>query len=1075
MKIKTRDFSKNSEIKICIFGSGPIVIGQACEFDYSGTQACKALMERGYEVILINSNPATIMTDTEIATRVYIEPLTVGFVEKVLQKEKPNYVIPTLGGQTALNLALELHDKGVFEKLGIELKGAHVESIRKAEDREEFRGLLKSIGAKFPESELVKSFKEGMKVAQSFEFPLILRPNYTLGGSGGGVVHSIEEFQTKLANALRESPTSEVLIEKSLLGWKEYELEVMRDKDGVFVVICSIENIDPCGVHTGDSIAIAPQQTLSDKEYQEMRTEGKKIIDAVGVETGGANIQFAVHPVTRERQVIEMNPRVSRSSALASKATGFPIAKIAALLAMGYTLEELQNDITQTTPSCYEPALDYMVTKIPRFDFNKFEGAVDELSTQMKSVGEVMGIGRTFIESLMKSILSIEKDKELLYQVNFSEEKLTYPNSQRVFYIFQAFREGKSLRQVWDWTHIDPWFLEAIEDYVKMESILKLNKKSLTETLLREAKRKGFPDEHIALLTDQKVSDVRKMRWKKEILPSYYSVDTCAGEFESHTPYYYSTYWGERSLSSKIDSKKSVLIFGSGPNRIGQGIEFDYGCVRAIKRFKKLGYKTLMINSNPETVSTDYDTSDELYFEPLTEEHVLEVLKYTNPWGFCSQFGGQTSLELARGAVREGFQMLGSSLKVIDFCEDRLQFSKLCLKAGFKVPKADVATNLKEAQKIAQQIGYPLMCRPSYVLGGRRMEMILNEEELSIYFNKYENFISKSTPCLMDQFLENYLELDIDMVRGKNGSVVIAGILEHIEATGVHSGDSMGVVPPQRLKKEMYQKVEDCVTLLSNKLGVVGLLNLQLAVKDDEIFILEANPRSSRSVPFLAKATCIPIVDYAVDALEGKDVSFKGSWRDTQKVCVKGVVFPFKKFNDVDSILGPEMKSIGEVMGRGKNYSESMFKALVSCSLTFPLKGEVFISLKEKDKEQLLDEFKTLVQMGYTLSATRGTSRFLKSKGIECLEVKKVHEGRPHCVDRIRSGKVVLVFNTTAGRRSIQASFGIRRSCVDHGIPCITENQAIRSFLLALKQRQQGGFEVSYLNPVKKGLEGKRS
>ena len=773
-----------------------------------------------------------------------------------------------------------------------------------------------------------------------------------------------------------------------------------------------------------------------------------------------------MHPVTRERRVIEMNPRVSRSSALASKATGFPIAKIAALLAMGETLEEIKNDITKSTPSCYEPALDYIVTKIPRFDFNKFEGARDELSTQMKSVGEVMGIGRTFLESLLKSILSIEKDKKLLFHVRFSEEKLSYPNSQRIFYIFQAFREGKSIQQVFDWTQIDPWFLEAIYRYVQMEEVLKTNKNSLSKDLLRKAKRTGLPDEHIAFLTHQKTSDICQLRWKHEILPAYSCVDTCAGEFESQTPYFYSTYWGER-LPYQKDDRKSVLIFGAGPNRIGQGIEFDYGCVRAMKRLKKLGYKTLMVNSNPETVSTDYDTSDELYFEPLYEEYALEVLKYTNPWGFCAQFGGQTSLELARPAVEQGFQLLGSSLKVIDRCENRLQFSKLCLKAGFKVPLADEVTNSKEALQLAKKIGYPLMCRPSYVLGGRRMEVIENEEELSHYFNKYSDFISSSSPCLMDQFLENHLEVDVDLVRG-NKQTVIAGILEHIEATGIHSGDSMGVVPPQRLKKEMNQKIEQCALLLAQKLEIKGLLNLQLAIKDDEIFILEANPRSSRSVPFLAKATCVPIVDFAIDALLNKDLHPVSDWKEMNRVCVKGVVFPFKKFDDVDSILGPEMKSIGEVMGRGNDYSEAMFKALISCSLTFPSKGEVFISLKEKDKSSLLvGEIKTLVDMGYSLSATKGTAQFLKSKGIDCLKVKKVHEGRPHCVDRIRSGKIVLVFNTTSGHRSIQESFGIRRSCVDHGIPCITEKQAICSFLMALKQGQQEGFEVLYLDKSK--------
>ena len=782
----------NSNTKVLIFGSGPIVIGQACEFDYSGTQACKALMAKGYEVVLVNSNPATIMTDIEIASKVYIEPLSAEFVEKICAVEKPQFAIPTLGGQTALNLALELESKGVFKKYNIQLLGASAETIRRAENREEFREILKNIGAKYPESWLVRSFKEGLERVQNIEFPLILRPNYTLGGSGGGVVHSLEEFEKRLTIALRESPTSEVLIEKSLLGWKEFELEVMRDKKGTFVVVCSIENVDPCGVHTGDSIAVAPQQTLSDREYQEMRSEAKKIISAIGVETGGANIQFAVHPVTRERLVIEMNPRVSRSSALASKATGFPIAKIAALLAMGYTLEDIPNDITGTTPSCYEPALDYIVTKCPRFDFNKYEGAQDSLTTQMKSVGEVMGIGRTFIESFIKSVFSIEKDQNLIYQVDFSEQYLSYPNSKRIFHIFQAFREGWSVQKVHHLTQIDPWFLEAIFCFIEMEKTLSFDRLSI-------AKQAAFPDAWIAHVLDCSEQEVRKKRWKKNILPAFYAVDTCAGEFRSSTPYYYSTYLGKREERHKTHDK-TVALFGSGPNRIGQGIEFDYSCVRAVKKFKKCGYHTVMINSNPETVSTDYDTADELYFEPLTEEYVLEVLKYVQPQFFCSQFGGQTALELARPALSEGFKIIGSSMKTIDLAEDRIQFARLCKKAGFQVPKSGGAGSLKEALKIVKRVGYPLVCRPSYVLGGRRMEIIHTEAELKSYFERYQYFISPSQLCLIDQFLEGFLEVDVDMVRGKDWNV-IGGILEHIEAAGVHSGDSMGVLPSQKIKR----------------------------------------------------------------------------------------------------------------------------------------------------------------------------------------------------------------------------------------------------------------------------------
>ena len=1045
----------NSKEKVLIFGSGPIVIGQACEFDYSGTQACKALMAKGYEVVLVNSNPATIMTDVEIASKVYVEPLDAEFVEKICAIEKPQFAIPTLGGQTALNLALELESKGIFKKYNIQLLGASAETIRKAENREEFREILKSIGARYPESWLVHSYKEGLERVQDVEFPLILRPNYTLGGSGGGVVHSLEEFEKRLTIALRESPTSEVLIEKSLLGWKEFELEVMRDKKGTFVVVCSIENVDPCGVHTGDSVAVAPQQTLSDREYQEMRSEAKKIISAIGVETGGANIQFAVHPVTRERLVIEMNPRVSRSSALASKATGFPIAKIAALLAMGYTLDEIPNDITGTTPSCYEPALDYIVTKCPRFDFNKYEGSKDSLTTQMKSVGEVMGIGRTFIESFIKSVHSIEKDRDLIYHVDFSEKHLSYPNSKRIFHIFQAFREGWNVQQVHGLTQIDPWFLEAIFSFIEMEKILNFDN-------LLKAKQAGFPDAWIAHVLGCSEQEVRKKRWKKNILPAFYSVDTCAGEFRSSTPYYYSTYLGQRQERPAVHDK-TVAIFGSGPNRIGQGIEFDYSCVRAVKKFKKCGYRTIMINSNPETVSTDYDTANELYFEPLMEEHVLEVLKYVQPQFFCSQFGGQTALDLARPALSEGFKMIGSSMKSIDLAEDRLQFVRLCRNAGFQTPKSGGASSLKEALKIVEKVGYPLVCRPSYVLGGRRMEIIHTEEELKNYFERYQYFISQKNPCLIDQFLEGFLEVDVDMVRGKNWNIT-GGILEHIEAAGVHSGDSMGVLPPRRLKKKMYEEIEKCSYLVAEKLNVKGLLNLQIAVKNDEIFILEANPRSSRSVPFLSKATGIPIVDLAVEAMLDYDKPESADWASTKMISVKGVVFPFKKFDDVDSILGPEMKSIGEVMGRGVDYSEALLKALVSSQLTFPLKGEVFLSLREKDKPLLLEDIKALLRLGYTISATQGTADFLKSHGLSCLAVKKVHEGRPHCVDRIRSGKVAFVFNTTSGQRSIEASFGIRRSCVDCAVPCITEKDAVKSFLIVLKKMRKKSFQVSPLS-----------
>ena len=1047
--------------KVVILGSGPIVIGQACEFDYSGTQACKALMQKGFEVILVNSNPATIMTDPEQATRVYIEPLKVEFVEAILKKEKPCALIPTLGGQTALNLALDMDKKGILKKLDIEMLGARSEVIKRAENREEFKQLLERIGAGYPKSVLVKSFKQGLKVAEEMPFPLVLRPNYTLGGGGSGVANSLEEYEAKLITALKESPASEVLVEKSLLGWKEFELEVMRDSRGTFVVVCSVENIDPCGIHTGDSCSISPQQTLSDKEYQAMRDEAEKIISAVGVETGGANIQFAVHPETRERLVIEMNPRVSRSSALASKATGFPIAKIAALVAVGFTMDKIRNDITGTTPSCYEPALDYVVIKIPRFDFEKFEGSKDILNTQMKSVGEVMGIGRTFIEAFMKALVSLEKYYDLLQKMSFSEKYLSYPNSQRIYAVFQAFRQGYTVQEINELTQIDPWFLEHFRRFIQFEKKIKKaveTKGKIEPNMLFFAKRMGVPDFLLASYLEKKERDIRRLRWKHNIQPAFYQVDTCAGEFASQTPYYYSTYWGQRPGKKNKRSKELVVILGSGPNRIAQGIEFDYSCVRAVKQLKKMGYKTLMINSNPETVSTDYDTSDMLFFEPLTVEHTTEVLRFTQPLGFLAQLGGQTPIQLAPELVKEGFSLIGSSIRSIDLAEDRGRFSSLCTRLGFQAPVAGVAACFEDAQKVMKTIGFPLICRPSYVLGGRRMEIINDEQELKKYFHRHQPFISSANPCLMDQFLDSFLEVDVDLICGPDW-VVIGGIIEHIERTGVHSGDSMGVVPPQRLKPETCTKIEEFSALLAGHLKILGFLNLQLAIKEDDIYILEANPRSSRSVPFLSKATALPLVDLAVMAMFARSAEEVRpalyDWKKLEGVAVKGVVFPFKKFEDVDSILGPEMKSIGEVMGRGSTYSEALLKALHSSFLNLPKKGEVFLSLRDKDKEELLPVARNLLEMGYILSATRGTADFLKAHQLECLKVKKVREGRPHCVDRIRSGQVTLVINTTSGKRSIETSFSIRRSCLDQGVPCITESEAAKAVVFALQKTQK--------------------
>ena len=1048
--------------RILIIGSGPIQIGQAAEFDYSGTQACKALMNEGYEVILVNSNPATIMTDPEIATRTYIEPLKFDYLKKIIEIEKPDAVIPTLGGQTALNLALELDRNGVLKENNVLMLGATPSVIEAAEDREKFRAILDELGASYPKSHMVKSFDQGLEAAEKLGYPLILRPNYTLGGGGGGIAYTPEEYHKMLVQALHESPTTEVLVEESILGWKEFELEVMRDEIGTFVVVCSIENFDPCGVHTGDSITVAPQQTLTDQQYQAMRDEACQIINRVGIQTGGANIQFAVHPTTGERVVIEMNPRVSRSSALASKATGFPIAKIAALLAVGYHLDELKNDITKVTPTCYEPALDYVVTKIPRFAFEKFQGSKDLLTTQMKSVGEVMAIGRTFQESLMKALASMEGSIEAVPDIHFSLEKISYPNSQRIWHIFQAFRHGISLEQIHELTKIHPWFLEQIHALIALET--QITKHDLDENFLLQAKRRGFTDARIGKLKNKSAASIKKLRDHWKLKPSFLQVDTCAAEFLSSTPYFYSTYWSASDLNKP--EQKIVAVIGSGPNRIGQGIEFDYSCVRGVKALQNLGYKVAMINSNPETVSTDYDTSDFLFFEPLTEESLVEIFEQIAPIGFIAQLGGQTPINLAAGLVKAGYKLLGSSIESLDQAEDRKQFSKICRELNLKIPQSGMAASIDEALKHEAYVGYPMICRPSYVIGGRRMEVIENEGELRSYFQRHHDFISAQNPCQMDQFLSGALEVDVDLVRGPNW-VVVGGIVEHIEAAGVHSGDSMGVVPPQRLKFDTLQKIEKMSEELAHKMNVLGHLNLQLAIKEDEIFVLEANPRSSRSVPFLAKATSIPLVDLGIAAQMEIDLPAaqlaKYKWSDLKQICVKGVVFPFKKFAESDSILGPEMKSTGETMGRAETYSEALVKAFVSSSLQLPSHGEVFLSLRDKDKNPMLPLFKNLQRLGFKFSATRGTSDYLNKNGVDCLALNKVHEGRPNCVDRIRSGQVNFVINTTTGRQSLEASFDIRRACTDYSIPCLTESDAAEAFVMALEKSKTGRIEVSHI------------
>jgi carbamoyl-phosphate synthase large subunit len=1048
--------------KILIIGSGPIVIGQACEFDYSGTQACKALKQAGYRVVLVNSNPATIMTDPDLADQVYIEPLELPFLISVIEKERPDAVIPTLGGQTALNLGLALDKAGILEKYGVKLLGSSSRTIELTEDREKFRDVLDSIGAQYPKSIMVRSFEQAASVVDQLGLPLILRPNYTLGGGGGGIAYSIDEYHAMIVKALNESPTSEVLVEESILGWYEYELELMRDASGTSMVVCSIENIDPCGVHTGDSITVAPQMTLSDYEYQAMRAEAFKIAEAVGLETGGANVQFAVNPVTRRRVVIEMNPRVSRSSALASKATGFPIAKIAALVAVGYRLDQIKNDITLVTPSSYEPVLDYVVTKIPKFAFEKFSGSHDLLSTQMKSVGEVMAIGRTFKESLMKALLSLESSDQGCPDVFFQINSVTYPNSQRLLHIFQAFRHKFSVEQVSSWSGIHPFFLEQIKDIVDFEFRFK-SEPQISSGLLLQAKRMGFSDARLAHLRSCDESVIRSLRQKYQIHPGFEQVDTCAGEFLSSTPYFYSSYWSNNRKVNQL--QHPISIIGSGPNRIGQGIEFDYSCVRATWALKKLGKSIVMVNSNPETVSTDYDTADILFFEPLTTECLHEIYNLVKPDGFIAQFGGQTPIKLMFPLVKLGWSVIGSSPNCVENSEDRVLFAQICQKLGLKIPSSGLASNITQAHSVANQILYPLIARPSFVLGGRRMEVIENQEELESYFHRNFDVISDKNPCYLDHFLESALEIDVDVICDGHRAVV-GGILEHIESTGVHSGDSMAVMPPQRIKPEFLELIKQASTSLALHLGVKGFLNIQFALKDDEVFVIEANPRSSRTVPFIAKSTQLPLIDLGVKAMISGISDADQKLIENHKmemVCVKGVVFPFRKFPEADSVLSPEMKSTGETMGRAKNFDEALMKAMLGSGVRLPESGEIFFSLRDKDKEPMLPIAKKLLEMGYTLSATTGTARYFSSHGVATVSLKKIFEGRPHCVDRIRTGQVRFVVNTTRGRKAITDGFLIRRACIDLNIPCITKLEAAQAFIRALEKFKTKKFEVSGL------------
>jgi carbamoyl-phosphate synthase large subunit len=1053
---------------ILIIGSGPIVIGQACEFDYSGTQACKALRQEGYRVILVNSNPATIMTDPETADATYIEPITVEAVTKILRKEQPSALLPTLGGQTGLNCALELYDSGVLDELGVEMIGANAHVIRKAEDRDMFRKAMIDCGLECARSGVAHSLDDARRVLAEIGLPCVIRPGFTLGGTGGGIAYNVEEFEAIVARGLDASFNTEVLVEESLLGWKEYEMEVMRDSNDNVVIICAIENVDAMGVHTGDSITVAPAQTLTDREYQNLRNASLAIMREIGVECGGSNCQFAVNPEDGRVVVIEMNPRVSRSSALASKATGFPIAKFAAKLACGYSLDELQNDITQETPACFEPSIDYCVTKIPRFAFEKFEGADPTLTTSMKSVGETMAIGRTFKESLQKALRGLETGRDgfgldardPLMMAELGRESLTnklrVPNCDRLLAVRAALRTGWSVEEVYEATKIDPWFLENMRELVEFE--IQVSGEELTPALLLEAKTLGYSDPQLAVASGLSASDISAMRDEHGIQPVYQLVDTCAGEFVAVTPYYYST-WGEESEVPKSDAPK-IMILGGGPNRIGQGIEFDYCCVHAAFAAQEIGREAIMVNSNPETVSTDYDTSDHLFFEPLTHEDVLHIVRATKPEGIIVQFGGQTPLNLAAGLERAGAPLIGTSVDSIDLAEDRERFADFCDQEGLRQPPNGIAKNEEEAFEIAQRISYPVLVRPSYVLGGRAMEIVYSDEELERYM-KTAVQASPDKPILVDKFLEAAIEVDVDAISdGK--TVVIGGIMEHIEEAGIHSGDSSCVLPPHTLSRDMLEEITRATKSAAMSLGVVGLMNVQFAVKDDLLYVIEINPRASRTVPFVSKAIGVPLAKLAAKVMAGMPLEELGFTREVvpEYFSVKTPVFPFNRFPGVDILLSPEMRSTGEVMGIDEDLGVAFEKSYLAAGLKLPKAGRVFISVKNTDKRSIVADARELATLGYDLVATDGTWRTLKTAGIEVERVNKVHEGRPHVVDLIKNHEIDLILNTPYGKQQRVDDSEIRAAAVIAGLPCVTTRAGISAVVHALVAMHRGEFDV---------------
>ena len=1046
--------------KILIIGAGPIVIGQACEFDYSGTQACKALKEEGYEVVLLNSNPATIMTDPDFADRTYVEPVLPETLARIIEKERPDALLPTLGGQTALNCAVAVARDGTLDKFGVELIGAKLAAIEKAEDRTLFKRAMEKIGVGVPSSGLAHSYQEAMEVIEEVGFPAIIRPSYTLGGTGGGIAYNLEEYKRMAMAGIDASPSNEILVEESVIGWKEFELEVMRDLADNVVIICSIENFDPMGVHTGDSITVAPAQTLTDKEYQLLRNASIRIIREIGVETGGSNIQFAINPENGRMIVIEMNPRVSRSSALASKATGFPIAKIAAKLSVGYTLDEIPNDITRETYASFEPTIDYVVTKIPRFTFEKFPKADPILTTQMKSVGEVMSIGRTFKESLQKAIRSLEIDSYGFesrlfqepgdYRRNLDDEELSQlqsmlrtPNSDRIWYLGDAFRSGMSVAQVHDLTFIDPWFLNNIRQIIDMEGRL-IEATGLVEqptaeefrVLLHEAKQFGFSDRRLAVLWGRNEADIRQLRHQAGIRPVYKRVDTCGAEFEAFTPYLYSTY--EEECEAEPTNRKKIMILGGGPNRIGQGIEFDYCCVHGVFALAADGYETIMVNCNPETVSTDYDTSDRLYFEPLTLEDVLEIVAIEQPEGVIVQFGGQTPLKLAVALEKAGVPIIGTSPDAIDRAEDRERFQALLHKLDLLQPDNGIARSFAEAEKVAARVSYPVVVRPSYVLGGRAMEIVYDVEQLRNYM-QHAVKASPEHPILIDKFLENAIEVDVDaLCDGKD--VVIGGIMQHIEEAGIHSGDSACVLPPISLEENLVDEIRRQTTALALELGVSGLMNIQYAIKDQVVYLLEVNPRASRTVPFVSKATGRSLAKLAARVMAGRNLRELQATEELlpDHVSVKESVFPFAKFPGVDTLLGPEMKSTGEVMGIDRLFSRAFAKAQLGANVKMPLSGTVFISIKDADKQASLDAARKMQEAGFEILATGGTATFLNDHGVKATRINKVKEGRPHCVDALKSHQIALVFNTTFGAQSIIDSFSIRRTALIYNVAYFT-------------------------------------